>query len=123
MKFKSPTLGLISRVVLDQGVLAPVAVPFFFGSMSVLEGKPERARERIEKAYFPTLLRSWSVFIPAQTVNFALVPPHLRFVFGSTVALFWNTYLSVANASEQRKQEKAQEHLKALETVSTDLDI
>jgi len=70
--------------------------------MSVLEGKGlGGAAERIGHAYVPTLLRNWAVYIPAQVINFALVPPHLRFVFVSVVSLFWNTYLSAVNAKER----------------------
>ena len=42
------------------------------------------------QAYVPTLLRNWAVFGPAQLVNFAFVPPQLRFVFISTISLFWS---------------------------------
>lgn len=33
-----------------------------------------------------------AVFTPAQMINFALVPPQFRFVFLSTVSLFWSMY-------------------------------
>ena len=36
-----------------------------------------------------------SVFIPAQIINFGLVPPHLRFVFIGVVSLFWSKSLFV----------------------------
>ncbi|KAF8153420.1 hypothetical protein B0H34DRAFT_784481 [Crassisporium funariophilum] len=101
IKFASPTKGLVYRVWLDQAMLTPVAVAFFYGSMSVLEGKPEEA------AYIPTLLRNWAVYIPTQLINFSLVPPHLRFVVVSVVSLFWNTYLSASNASHERAQAEA----------------
>jgi len=32
------------------------------------------------------------VYTPAQIINFALVPPQFRFVFISTVSLFWSVY-------------------------------
>ncbi|KAJ3012574.1 hypothetical protein NUW54_g1831 [Trametes sanguinea] len=64
----------------------------FFGSLTLLEGKgPFAAKERIKEAYVPTLIRNWGVFIPTQIVNFALVPPHLRFVTVGVVSLFWST--------------------------------
>lgn len=60
LQFKSPTRALIYRVWLDQGVLTPGAVAFFFGSMTLLEGKTMyEAKERIETNYVPTLLRNW----------------------------------------------------------------
>ncbi|KAF5391813.1 hypothetical protein D9757_001698 [Collybiopsis confluens] len=83
-----------------QDRLRTAAVGFFFGSMSILEGKPREAIPRIQAAYVPTIVRNWGVFIPTQIVNFAIVPHHLRFVVVSVVSLFWNTYLSVANARQ-----------------------
>ncbi|KAJ2914847.1 hypothetical protein MD484_g5566, partial [Candolleomyces efflorescens] len=90
--------GMKHDIYLDQAVLTPAGVLFFYASMSTLEGKWEKAYERIEEAYVPTLVRNWLVFIPTQIVNFSVVPPHLRMVTVGVVSLFWNTYLSVANA-------------------------
>ncbi|TFK71341.1 hypothetical protein BDN72DRAFT_462731 [Pluteus cervinus] len=101
IQFATPTKAVIYRVWLDQALLTPVAVAFFFGAMSTLEGKPHEAPARIKDNYVPTLIRNWGVFIPTQIVNFALVPPHLRFVVVSVVSLFWNTYLSAVNAQSQ----------------------
>ncbi|KAF8121101.1 hypothetical protein EV363DRAFT_1438015 [Boletus edulis] len=99
IKFASPTRGVIYRVWLDQALFTPVVVGFFFGTMSVMEGKGiSGAVERIGENYQPTLIRNWGVFIPAQIVNFAIVPHHLRFGFVCVVSLFWNTYLSSVNA-------------------------
>ncbi|KAG9310771.1 hypothetical protein JVU11DRAFT_8620 [Chiua virens] len=92
------------RVWLDQALMAPVAVGFFFGAMSILEGKGvSDAVERISENYQPTLIRNWSVFVPTQLINFALVPHHLRFGVVSVVSLFWNTYLSAVNARTQQE--------------------
>ncbi|KAF8525792.1 hypothetical protein BU17DRAFT_83278 [Hysterangium stoloniferum] len=103
IKFKTPMRSLIARVGLDQVVLAPVAVAFFFSSMTFLEGKSiTEAKNRVEAAYYPTLLRNWGVFTPTQIINFAVVPPHLRFGVVGVVSLFWNTYLSYANAKQQQ---------------------
>ncbi|RXW15711.1 hypothetical protein EST38_g10143 [Candolleomyces aberdarensis] len=98
LKFASPTKALLYRIYLDQALLTPVGVLFFYGSMSTLEGNWQKAYERIEEAYVPTLVRNWAVFIPTQLINFSVVPPHLRMVTVGFVSLFWNTYLSVANA-------------------------
>ncbi|KAF8879119.1 hypothetical protein BD779DRAFT_1612935 [Infundibulicybe gibba] len=103
IKFASPTRAVIYRVrLVDQAVLTPVAVAFFFGSMSVLEGKADEAYDRIKSAYVPTIIRNWGVFLPTQIINFAFVPHHLRLVVVSVVSLFWNTYLSAANAQQQK---------------------
>ncbi|KAG2356632.1 hypothetical protein BDR07DRAFT_1473705 [Suillus spraguei] len=105
IKFSSPTKAVIYRVWLDQAILTPVAVGFFFGTMSIMEGKGiSGAQDRISTAYTPTLIRNWGVFIPTQIINFAIVPHHLRFVVVSVVSLFWNTYLSAVNASSQHQE-------------------
>ena len=36
---------------------------------------------------------SRAVYIPTQVINFAVVPPHLRFVFVGVVSLFWSTFI------------------------------
>ncbi|PFH45410.1 hypothetical protein AMATHDRAFT_71729 [Amanita thiersii Skay4041] len=106
IKFASPRKAIVYRVWLDQAVLTPAAVVFFFGCMSVLEGRADEAPERIKNAYVPTLLRNWGVFIPTQIINFSIVPHHMRVVVVSVVGLFWNTYLSVENARQRRYQEE-----------------
>jgi len=107
IKFPSPTKALVYRVWLDQAILTPFAVGFFYSSMSVLEGKPEEAVDRVKAAYVPTLIRNWAVYIPTQLVNFSLIPPHLRFVTVSVVSLFWNTYLSYSNARRADERDVA----------------
>ncbi|KZP28747.1 hypothetical protein FIBSPDRAFT_1039477 [Athelia psychrophila] len=93
IQFPNPTKATIYRVALDQGVLTPGVVAFFFSSMTLMEGKGfGDVKERLDKAYQPTLLRNWCVFVPTQIINFALVPHHLRFVVVSVVSLFWSAY-------------------------------
>ncbi|KAI0698639.1 hypothetical protein C8Q76DRAFT_756953 [Earliella scabrosa] len=102
LQFSSPTKAVAYKVYLDQFVFTPGVIAFFFGSLTLLEGKSVGdAKERIQEAYVPTLIRNWGVFIPTQIFNFAVVPQHLRFVTVSVVALFWNAYLSSVNARKQ----------------------
>ncbi|KAK7693273.1 hypothetical protein QCA50_002840 [Cerrena zonata] len=107
LKFSSPTKAVAYRVYLDQFVFTPGVVAFFFGSMTLLEGKSfGDASDKIQEAYVPTLIRNWGVFIPTQVINFAFVPHHLRFVVVGVVSLFWNTYLSSVNAQKQTGEEQ-----------------
>ncbi|KAL1746457.1 hypothetical protein HDZ31DRAFT_62128 [Schizophyllum fasciatum] len=100
IKFATPRRAVLYRVWLDQALLTPVAVVYFFGMMSLLEGKPYEAADRVRSAYVPTLIRNWGVFIPAQILNFAIIPPQFRFAYVGVVSLFWNTYLSLANQAQ-----------------------
>lgn len=46
------------------------------------------------------IMRSnWSVWVPANFINYLLIPLELRVLFGSVVAFFWNAYL-IARASQ-----------------------
>ncbi|TFY75678.1 hypothetical protein EWM64_g8335 [Hericium alpestre] len=103
LKFASPTRAVVYRTWLDQALMAPLAVGWFFAWQALLEGEGvSTAVDRMESAYVPTLLRNWGVFVPAQVLNFAVVPPQLRFAFIGVVSLFWNTYLSAVNAAQQQ---------------------
>jgi hypothetical protein len=42
-----------------------------------------------------TTVASAKVWVPANTVNWLVVPAHLRTVFSSLVGVAWNTYLSL----------------------------
>ncbi|KAJ3927578.1 MAG: hypothetical protein NXY57DRAFT_1050924 [Lentinula lateritia] len=103
--FDSPFRAVVYKVCLASAV---ITVPMFFGSMSILEGRPDEAIPRIKNSYVPTLTRGWCLFIPAQIVNFAFVPVSMRILFFSTVALCWNTYLSFFNAEQRRLQEQSE---------------
>ncbi|TRM68541.1 hypothetical protein BD626DRAFT_482044 [Schizophyllum amplum] len=101
LKFANATTGVVARTAIDQGMMSPIAITWFFGWMSTLEGKPSEAPEKLKSAFVPTLLRNWAVFVPVQILNFSVVPPQGRFVFVSIVNLFWNTYLSAVNAQQK----------------------
>jgi protein Mpv17 len=102
IQFPSAAKSTIYRVGLDQGIMAPAHVAFFFTTMTLLEGNSfADAKGRLNHAYVTTLTRNWGVFIPTQIINFALVPHHLRFFVVGVVSLFWNTYLSAVNAQQQ----------------------
>ncbi|EKM57295.1 uncharacterized protein PHACADRAFT_254989 [Phanerochaete carnosa HHB-10118-sp] len=106
LQFASPRRAVLYRVYMDQFMFAPIVIGFYFGSMTLLEGKGvSEATTRIEKNYVSTVMRNWMVFIPTQLVNFGLVPHHLRVLTVGVVSLFWNTYLSIVNSGSQASSE------------------
>ncbi|KAF5328195.1 hypothetical protein D9619_013386 [Psilocybe cf. subviscida] len=88
---------LAYRVGLDQFVAGPMFIGLFYTTMSVMEGVPHEALPRLERAFMPSLMVGWGVYMPVQILNFTLVPPHMRVLFVSGISLFWNAYLSAAN--------------------------
>jgi len=99
LRFSAPVKAVIYRTWLDQTLVAPLVVGWFFTSMSIMEGRGvSGVVDSLNTAYAPTLMRNWVVFTPTQIINFALIPPQFRFIFVGAVSLVWNTYLSIASA-------------------------
>lgn len=53
-------------------------------------------RLKLERELVPTIIASASVWIPFNSFNFSMVPPHLRPVTVMAFSAFWNCYLSLA---------------------------
>lgn len=45
--------------------------------------------EELRAKYVKTLIANQSFWLPAQTVNFALVPSHLRIVYVASLSFMW----------------------------------
>jgi hypothetical protein len=57
-------------------------------------------RLKLENEFLNTIIASASMWIPLNTINFSLVPPHLRPLFIMTFSAVWNCYLSLAQHRE-----------------------
>lgn len=66
-------------------------------SLSTLRTKVE---EKVSTHFLPTVVRSASVWIPVNLVNFHLVPRDYRTTMGASVGLLWNVYMSLIQHSE-----------------------
>ena len=89
------------RLLLDQGVFAPVFIPSFMTVLLFIEGNPAPISEAQTK-WWPTVAANWKLWVPAQLVNFGLVPLHFQVLFSNGVAVLWNTYLSWATHRAER---------------------
>lgn len=92
--------SIAQRLVLDQLFFAPAFIPLFLTSLLMLEGAETPLRQT-QATWWPTVLANWKLWIPAQLVNFAVVPPHFQVLFANGVAVAWNTYISYATHSSQ----------------------
>ena len=103
------TLEPVVKMVLDQALFSPFLLTTFFLGMNFLDNKKlQEGREKISKKFWPTMLRSWTVWPAVQIVNFALVPVHQQVVVASFVGLGWRTYLSYVNYDTSDKLYKQQ---------------
>ncbi|RSH85191.1 Protein required for ethanol metabolism [Saitozyma podzolica] len=109
LPIQNKTLATAARVGLDQFAFAPCVLTGFFTVMTLLEGKDMSAvKEKWRQSFLPTLQTNWMVWIPAQTINMALIPLHLRLLYVNAINVPWNTFLSIqANKGKPLDPEKA----------------
>jgi hypothetical protein len=100
--------NLVRKVVLNQMVSSPIISPLYVVWSTCVEAvlnghfsDPE-SRSEVGSALFarlrhdvPTIVgTSFCVWIPANTINFVFIPPHLRIAFMSAFACAWGGFLS-----------------------------
>ena len=91
----STTSSVLQRLALDQGLFAPALPPTFMFAVRVLEQPNDAPRALVSvRTIGAAVTANWKLWIPAQLVNFAVVPLHWQVLFANGVALVWNTYLS-----------------------------
>jgi hypothetical protein len=86
------------RVIVDQFAFAPMFVPSFLGLMWVLEGR-ENIPSQIQQNVPEIIVAGCSLWVPAMTINFGMVPMKYHVLFSNVVALLWDVYLSYKSAS------------------------
>jgi len=92
-------LTAIKRTVLDQTICAPLFLPTFMVSLMILEGKSiiydrDYMVAKLRNDYFDLLLMNWFIWIPAQMLNFRIIPPNYTLLFSNCTGFIWNMYLS-----------------------------
>lgn len=87
--------------------MAPIGLALFIGSMGIMEGQDSSHIARKYGDLYPDALRAnWQVWPLAQVVNFRYMPLAMRVPFQATCGIFWNLYLSLLNARENRTTEE-----------------
>lgn len=100
------------KVFLDQGLHHPLLYfPFFYGLKAFVEGKPmSSAVDKYKREIKDSCLALWKIWVPAQLVNFAFVPRHLRIPYVAAVSFGWTVVLSTMQgryAKEEQEQQAA----------------
>ncbi|KAJ1936009.1 hypothetical protein FBU59_005196 [Linderina macrospora] len=101
---KAKAIVVAKRMVIDQSLFAPFATGAFVVCMGFLEGlTPTELVERAKVQYPRILVAGYMLWPAAQLINFSVIPLAYRVPFGSTVSLFWNTYLGWSNNKMSRE--------------------
>ncbi|XP_070581167.1 mpv17-like protein [Ptychodera flava] len=82
------------KMCLDQVIMTPVCIVGFYIVMSAMEGKSDLFSEAKRKA-IPTYLASLAFWVPAQFINFRLVPPIFRVVYVGSTSFIWANILCI----------------------------
>lgn len=90
------TLSIVLRKVFwDQVICSPIVISTFFITLGILErtGKDEIIREIKEKAW-RLYLAEWTIWPPAQIINFYFLPNKYRILYDNTISLGYDVYTS-----------------------------
>lgn len=95
------TRKLPKTLLVHLGLMAPTTNTLFFAYREAMRDAPHetwaaRFSLRMRREFPPTTAYSLLFWTPAQTVNFMLVPLHLRPLYLNSMMVVWTTYLSIA---------------------------
>jgi len=79
---------VVKKMLIDQFIMTPPFYVVFFVTMSLLEGKQDLLKECKEK-FIPTFKTSCVFWMPAQAINFMLVPPGARVIYVGLCSFIW----------------------------------
>ncbi|XP_018895634.2 mpv17-like protein [Bemisia tabaci] len=97
---------VVKKVLIDQFCMTPPLYVIFYVSMSLMEGKRDLLAECREK-FIPTFQTSCVFWLPAQAVNFMLVPPAARVVYVGTCSFLWINILCWIKRRDFKPSEEA----------------
>lgn len=102
-----PGVNLVStlkRLALDQLLFAPAFIAIFFTSALTLEGKSfNEIMTKLNNEWVHTVQANWSIWTPAQFINFRFIDPKYQVLFSNCVGVVWNIYLSYATYNKKEK--------------------
>eukprot|EP01119_Soliformovum_irregulare_P025250 TRINITY_DN9302_c0_g1_i1.p1 TRINITY_DN9302_c0_g1~~TRINITY_DN9302_c0_g1_i1.p1 ORF type:complete len:219 (+),score=31.89 TRINITY_DN9302_c0_g1_i1:61-657(+) len=101
------------KLFFDQFLFGSVMLASFFTFSTLAEGKDfEEVKAKLKADYVHTYTYDLALWIPAQTLNFFVVPASYRLLYVGVVSVFWNTYLSSVqnNSSEQQDEAESKKH-------------
>ncbi|CAB4013149.1 Mpv17 isoform X2 [Paramuricea clavata] len=88
----------LKKVVLDQGLFAPVFLVLFYCSLGMLELSPaKKTVARLKSEFLPNMAVNYSIWPAVQFVNFYFIQqPKYNILFVNVASIFWNSFLSWA---------------------------
>ncbi|XP_066258077.1 mpv17-like protein [Euwallacea similis] len=89
MKLPGKTMKIVAKkMFIDQFFFTPQLLVVFYVTMSILERKPDLLEE-CKRKFIDTFSASCLFWIPAQTINFSLVPSVYRVTYVGSCSFAW----------------------------------
>ena len=106
------------KLAADQGLMALCFNPVFLLCLMALEGHPGDWAPKMQEKGFDMLIANWQLWVPAQIINFALVPISFQVLYMNAISVVWACYLSFVNSSPSQCEVEAE--AKAMSEVADD---
>ncbi|KAK9904900.1 hypothetical protein WJX75_005127 [Coccomyxa subellipsoidea] len=109
LPLRPKSLGaVVSKIGIDQTIMAPLGTVAFFSAMKTMERKPRESLQMVKEKTWPTVAAGWQLWIPAHAINFGFVPSSMRVLYVNVVAIAWTYILSQAAAGGNEDRVEAQ---------------
>ncbi|EFJ42322.1 hypothetical protein VOLCADRAFT_107297 [Volvox carteri f. nagariensis] len=99
------------KTFIDQCIHHPVLYfPSFYTLKGMVEGKPlSESMSEYREHLWDNCKALWMIWVPAQMVNFTVVPLHLRIPFVAGVSFAWTVVISCMRGALDKKKPAAEE--------------
>uniref|UniRef100_A0A7S3FWA6 Mpv17-like protein n=1 Tax=Strombidium rassoulzadegani TaxID=1082188 RepID=A0A7S3FWA6_9SPIT len=93
--------GALKKLAIDQSAFASFITTGFFIIINVVEGKgAQKGIDDLKQKYWTTMVINWKIWIPANYMNFVLIPNKYQVLFANFIQIFYNTALSFIHNSD-----------------------
>ncbi|CAN0157477.1 unnamed protein product [Pylaiella littoralis] len=97
-------MTVVSKVAIDQTIWNPIFGVMFFTYLGLAEGKSfDDIQKKIKNDLATAVMGSWTVWIPAHTVNFKFVPTSQRLLYINTIQARLHFSIPIANRKDQQR--------------------
>ncbi len=94
---------MVLKIALHQLVFTPALLALFWTWIALFEGTLHKLKAQISNNMLRMIVAQLKIWPLAQYINFRYVPLNLQVLFSNVVALVWNIYFSLLNASNKLK--------------------
>ncbi|EIE19175.1 hypothetical protein COCSUDRAFT_67996 [Coccomyxa subellipsoidea C-169] len=97
LPLRPKSLGaVVSKIGIDQTIMAPLGTVAFFSTMKTMELKPSESLQVVKEKTWPTVAAGWQLWIPAHAINFGFIAPSMRVLYVNVVAALASALLYVS---------------------------